>query len=107
MAKKVNSDPKPTLRSRKALTPEGRETQLISLAVNCAEEQLKNKTASSQVIVHFLKLGTEKEKLEREKLRQENELLKAKTESVKSIQSSEELYKEALEAFSSYRGGSS
>ena len=77
---------------------------MVALAVKLAEEQLRNGTASSQVITHFLKLGTEKEKLEREKLVQENELLKAKTESVKSAKRVEELYEDALKAMKSYRG---
>ena len=77
---------------RPALTPEARENQMISLAVDLAEQQLRNGTASSQVITHFLKLGTEKAKLEREKLRQENELLRAKTEMIESTKRSEELF---------------
>ena len=77
MAKtKANDSPK---KMRPALTPEARENQLISLAVDLAEEQLRDKTASSQVITHFLKLGTTKAELEKEKLAKENELLRAKT----------------------------
>ena len=60
----------PVTRSRPALTPEGRDNQMMSLAINLAEEQLRNGTASSQVITHYLKMAAnkEKEKLEREKL---------------------------------------
>lgn len=104
MAKTKLKDSKTKKSGRPALTPEGRESQMVALAVNLAEEQLRNGTASSQVITHFLKLGTEKEKLEREKLRQENELLKAKTESVKSAKRVEELYENALKAMRSYQG---
>ena len=89
---------------RKALTPESREQQLINLAVNCAEQQLRDGTASSQVITHYLKLATEKEKLEREKMELENKLLIAKTEKIESDKRVEELYKEALEAMRNYGG---
>ena len=87
-----------------ALTPEGRENQLISLAIDLAEKQLSEGTASSQVITHYLKLGSTKEMLEKEKLRKENELLKAKTESLQSAKRVEELYKDALNAMRRYSG---
>jgi hypothetical protein len=86
-----------------ASTPEGRENQLISLATNLAEKQLMEGTASSQVITHYLKLATVKEKLEREKLERENELLRAKTESLESAKRLEELYADAMRAMKSYR----
>ena len=89
---------------RPALTPEARENQMIALAVDLAEQQLIDGTASSQVITHFLKLGTEKAKLEQEKLRRENELLKAKTESIESGRRIEELYSEAINAIKQYSG---
>jgi hypothetical protein len=69
-----------------------------------AAEQLSAGTASSQVITHFLKLGTMRAKLEMEKLSQENQLLKAKTEALASTKRIEELYKEALDAMRSYQG---
>ena len=69
---------------RPALNPEERENQMINLAVNLAEQQLRDGTASSQVITHFLKLGTTKAELEKEKLRNENEVLKAKAKSIES-----------------------
>ena len=92
--------------SRPARTPKARENQMINLAINLAEKQMLEGTASSQVITHFLKLGSEKAKLERKKLEHENELLKAKTESLKSTKKIEELYSNALQAMQEYRGGS-
>ena len=89
---------------RPAITPEARENQLIALAIDRAEQQLLDGTASSQVITHYLKLGSTKERLEREKLERENELLRAKAESIQSAQRIEELYKNALDAMRSYRG---
>lgn len=89
---------------RPALTPEARENQMISLAVDLAERQLQEGTASSQVITHYLKLGSTKERLEREKLEEENKLLRAKTESLQSQKRVEELYAEALAAMRNYSG---
>lgn len=87
---------------RPALNPEARENQMISLAVDLAEKQLIEGTASAQVITHYLKLGTMNHKLELEKLSKENELLKAKTETLQSAQRVEELYSNALEAMRNY-----
>lgn len=87
-----------------ASTPEARENQMIALAIDLAEKQLRKGTASAQVITHYLKLGTEKAKLENEKLESENELLKAKVETLKSQQRSEELYQQAINAMKSYAG---
>lgn len=89
---------------RPAMTPEARESQLVSLAVDLAEQQLRDGTASSQVITHYLKLGTMQHKAQMEKLKRENELLRAKTESLKSAQKSEELFKEAMDAMKRYSG---
>lgn len=91
-------------RARPALTPEARENQLIAMAVDMAEEQLLNRTASSQVLTHYLKLATVKEKLELKKLESEINLQNAKAEQVKSMQRSEELMAEAIRAFKSYSG---
>lgn len=83
---------------------EARENQLILLATNLAEKQLREGTASSQVVAHYLKLGSSRERLEQERLRKENELAAAKTESYQSAKHSEELYQEALNAFRIYSG---
>lgn len=89
---------------RPALTPEARENQLISLATDLAEQQLKAGTASSQVITHYLKLGTAKERIEKEILEKQKELIDAKTESLRSAKRTEELYADALKAMRSYSG---
>ena len=89
---------------RPATTPEAREQQLISAAIDLAEQQILDGTASSQVITHFLKLGTMRHKEEMEKIRLENELTRAKTESLKRSEHIEELYSEALEAMKRYGG---
>lgn len=87
-----------------AQTPEGREHQLIAKAYDLAERQIDNETASSQVITHFLKLGTEREKLERQKLQKETLLLQARIEGAASQARVEELYGKALNAMRAYAG---
>lgn len=87
-----------------AKTPKGRENQLISLAVDLAEKQLQEGTASSQVITHFLKLGTERERLEREKLEQENLLIREKVNAIRAAERVEELYANAIAAMKTYGG---
>ena len=89
---------------RPARTPEGRENQMVALAMDLAEKRLREGTATSQEIVHYLKLGTSREKLEQERLARENELLQAKVEAIASAARTEELYKNALQAMRSYSG---
>lgn len=89
---------------RPALTPEARENQMISYAVDLAEKQLREGTASSQVITHYLKLGSTKEKIEKEILEKQKELISAKTEALKSAKRIEELYTNAIKAMRSYSG---
>ena len=101
--KKANSSSS-TKSIRPALTPEARENQLVSLAVNLAEQQLRDGTASSQVITHYLKLGSTRAVLEKEKLERENELLRAKAENLESVKHVEELYIKAINALKDYGG---
>ena len=97
---------KPQVKSRPALSSATRENQLIALAVDLAEQQLREGTASSQVISHFLKLGSSIANLEKERLKNEVTLMKAKTESIKAAKNIESLYKEAINAMRSYGGHS-
>lgn len=93
-----------TRQTRPALTPEARENQLIAKAMNLVEKRIDEGIATSQEIVHFLKLGTEKSKLEREKIKQEVELTRAKTEALESSKHIEELYANAINAMKEYSG---
>ena len=92
---------------RPALSESAREGQMISLAMDLVEQRLRNGTASSQETVHFLRLGSERERLEREKLKNENIMLKAKTEALESQARSDELFKQAIEAMKLYSGAGS
>jgi hypothetical protein len=89
---------------RPATTDENREGQLVSLAIDLAEKQLAEGTASAQVITHYLKLGSTRERLEQERLFRENELLGARVDTLASAKRVEELYTAALDAMRSYAG---
>lgn len=105
MAKvKTTNSNNPSKKMRPALTPEARENQMISLAVDLAEQQLRDGTASSQVITHYLKLGSTKERIEKEILEKQKDLITAKTESLQSTKRIEELYANALNAMRNYSG---
>ena len=104
MPRKVAKTDVPTRRTRPALTPEARENEMIALAVDLAEEQLRNGTASSQVITHYLKLGSTKERIEREMLEKQKDLLTAKTDALRAAQKAEEDYAKVLEALKLYSG---
>lgn len=93
-------------RRRPATTPDGRESQMISLAERLAEQQLRDGTASSQVITHYLKLGSSREQLEQQRLAGEVEVQKAKIESMASTQRLEAMYTKAMDAFRGYQGRS-
>lgn len=104
MAKKSN---KRILKTRPASTPESRENQLISLAIGLAEKQLREGTASSQVITHFLKLGSTNNTMQKQILKEQVGLITAKTEALKSTKVVEELYNNAIAAMKKYSGGGS
>ena len=105
MAKVKSSKSEPARKPiRPALTPEARENQMISLAIDLVEKRLLDGSASSQETTHFLKLATTKAKLEKEILEKQKELLVAKTESLKSAKRVEELYSKALKAMQNYQG---
>ena len=91
-------------RIRPALNPEARENQLVSLAVDLAEKQLIDGTASSQVITHYLKLGSTRERLEKQILEEQRKLIEAKTEAIHSGKQMDELYRQAIVAMREYGG---
>lgn len=89
---------------RPALTPEARENQMIALAMDLAEQQLRDGTASSQLITEFVKRGSTKARLEKEILEEQKELMAAKTENLKSVKRIEELYSNAMKVMRRYSG---
>lgn len=104
MATRRNSSGDDFTKRAPATNPDDREKQVVSLAVDLAERQIQDGTVSSQVLVHYLRLATMREKLEREKLTQENEMLRAKQEQMASGARSEEMYAQALNAMRAYSG---
>ena len=91
-------------KTRPAMTQEARENQLISLAYDLVEQRLLDGSATSQETVHFLRLGSEKSRIEKEILERQKELITAKTEAIQSAKRVEELYENALEAMKRYSG---
>lgn len=103
VARRLDETPKPS-RRRPATTPEAREQQMVALAFDVAQRQMEEGTVSSQVLTHWLKLGSEREKLERQKLKLEAEHLQMKSEQIASGARMEELYADAISAFHEYSG---
>lgn len=106
MARKKNQEEEqqPTKKLRRMLTSQARENRMIDLAMDMAEEQLVNRTASSQVLTHYLRLGSEKERTEQRKLELEVELVRAKTEALEATKRSSEMYENAISAMKQYSG---
>lgn len=104
MASRRRSDETAKKFRRPATTPEQREQQVIADAIDLAERQIQEGTASSQVITHFLKLGSTREQLEQQRIAHENELLRVKRESLESAKRVEELYEQAIASMRMYQG---
>lgn len=103
-ARKVSSPQDKPAKRRPAMSDAARENQIIAAAYDLVEERILNKSASPSETVHFLKLGSEKEKMAREKDREEIKLLRAKTEALEAAKESAEIYKEAIKAMRIYTG---
>ena len=105
MATRRVGEQKPPVTKRKAgTTPEAREIQLSNLAYDLVEKRILDGSASAQETMHFLKVGSSRERIEKEKLHHENELLKVRTEAVASAKRFEELAEAAIRAMTSYTG---
>lgn len=104
MARKKEPTPLKGRKRRPATTPENRENQLISLSYDLVEQRLLDGTASPSETVHFLRLGSTKERIEKEILERQKELITAKTESLQSSKKSEEFYERVIEAMKLYGG---
>lgn len=104
MKSKESSPVSSKRRRRRAMSPEEREAQLISLTMDVVEDRIRNGKASSQELVHFLRAGSNKERFETQKLELELQLVQAKTENLRLQQKNDEIYAEALKAFKRYSG---
>lgn len=90
-------------RKKPARTPKQRENQIINLVMDVVEQKIIDGTASSQILCHFLKLATEKERLENDKLRGELELAKARVRQIDMQEDLKSLYEGAVSAMRGYR----
>ena len=104
MANHQGSSMKSSRNSPPATTPEGRENQMISLAMDLAEKRMRAGTASAQEVTHFLKLGSVNARYEREILKSQKELMMAKTDQIRQAKKVDELYADAISAFKRYSG---
>ncbi len=106
MATRKKKDVEKDKGMRPATSPEAREQQLVNLAVNLAEKQLRDGTAAPSVINHFLKIASTRETIEREILEKQAKLIEAKASSISKDREAEELAKAAIEAMKNYNSGS-
>lgn len=109
MAKRVvikASDNRPNIKSPPVTSDEAREQQLVALAFDLVEQRLRDGTASAQETVHFLKLGSSKEKLERQIKEEEKKLVVAKTSALEAERDLKVLTEEAIKAIKAYNGQS-
>lgn len=102
--KNTNTSEPKELERAPAKSPEEQEQRMILLAMRQAERDLENGTASSQVVCHYLKLASSKERAEKEKLKEEIKLLRAKSKAIESAERMEKVYDEALAAMKEYTG---
>lgn len=100
----IVEEPKPETKLPRARTPEAREAQLAAMAYDLAEEQIREGTVSSQVMVHFLKVGSTREKIELQKQKQETILVEAKVKDLQNVEEMKKLYMEAMDAMRGYAG---
>lgn len=101
---RANSSGNGRRRRSAARTLEAREHQLSDAAYDLAERQLEDGTASSQVITHFLKMGSTRELVEQERLRGQIEVDRVKAEQLEGQKRMETLVSDAFEAFRTYSG---
>lgn len=101
VSESLSSKPVP---SKRPMSPEARENELIALAYDLAEKQIREGTASAQVIAHFIKQGSKKSRLEGRILEKQEKLVTAKTESLESAKRDEEFHQKVLDAMRKYSG---
>lgn len=99
MAEEANATKRP-----QALTLRDREDELIDKATLEAERRIVSGKASDSLLIHYLKLGTTKNELEKQKLEAEVRLAESKTEAIEQSKKIEELYADAIKAMRTYTG---
>jgi hypothetical protein len=89
---------------RPGLSPEADENQLISLSIDAAKKMLIEGNAPTSIVLHYLKLATTRERMEREMMETQKELMEAKKQALESQAKVEQLYAEAMKAMQRYSG---
>lgn len=74
------------------------------MAVDAVEQRIKDGSASAQELVHYLKLGSSRERLEQARIKQENELLAAKREALAGAADMKVLFEDAIAVMRGYQG---
>ena len=90
--------------TNKPMDPRRRLDQLINMAYDSVEEDIRNKKASPTVLNQLLRMGTERDALETENLRTKSELNKSRVKEIDEKASQKQLMEEALAAIKDYRG---
>ena len=85
-----------------ALTEEALENKMIMKAYEVVYQRMCDGTVTAPELVHFLRLGSTKEREDRDFLNKRKELLEAKTKAINESKNIEELYSKAIEAMKSY-----
>ena len=96
--------PRTPRRLRPGLSPEADENQLISLSIDAAKKMLVEGTAPTSIVLHYLKLATTRERMEREMMATQKELMEAKKQALESQAKVEQLYADAMKAMQRYSG---
>lgn len=104
MARRNDDEQSAPRRRSPAKTPEERESMLISMAYERAEQQVADGTASSQLLTHFVKAGSTRDSIEKKKLEEEVLVLRKKVETMQSAVDMKNLMEEALNVFKGYTG---
>lgn len=104
MAESRNNEDQPRRRHSVPRTAEAYEDHLIDLASRLAERQMMDGTVSSQVQVHYLKLGSSTEKIEKRYKESQIELNRIKADALAAEKRMEEVAAKAVEAMTRYQG---
>lgn len=76
---------------------------MIALAFDLAKKRLLEGTATSSEIVHFLKLGSTREKQEQEMMKKKMAVMEAQVKEYESGEDVKKMMEEALQAFRGYK----
>lgn len=91
-------------RKSAARTPEAREQEMIALAMDLAEQKLRDGSAPAPLVMLFAKAGLDRERLEREGLEINNRLGHTKASQIEQMTQSNEKLDRVFKALRTYQG---